>query len=593
MNSDGLLKGIDLNLRLNSPTTDAAKRFLIDWLPEIGPVHGEGRLQGSAHQLGLEELSIVINEAGPLSVASQGRIGRIPTKRGDRISKLDLGISVQAEKTTLLAKALGLSLPKLGATSARFRVYYTAGKLRFDEVEVKTTDRNGLETAFSGSVGDIPNKEGQPYGDVDFRVRMTAPDLGAAEPLLGTRIITDVGPVVGEARVVGTTDVLSLKNLVLTAGRPGRAHMEMHGVTDCNIEGSIQFDEASKLALLSGLSPSHLGPLQGSWRLVDRNGGFGIDDAKLSIGAKESFLLEAAGNIESISRKGVIALSGAEFDISASAVDIKAVPVLADLGLPDLVPLKMSAKLRAEKDRLDLERMVINAGSAEASGIAVEGDIHKVGTNKNTKIIATFETHTRPWMERILRRSVAESHKLIGRLTLIPEPRQLRIAKLVIAVDDQQTAALQASGLAKKLNGSIALDVKVSVAADKPSVFGSMVGVPLPSLQALSADGRLQIAGKKTDFEGSLRFGKTVLETAAHSFIRGHRPHLDLVINSPVVYLADLGITPQESVAEAEKKTPTKREQAPLFSKKPWPFDMFREIDLTLGFNADKLVGNN
>ena len=599
------IEKIDLGLQLTSPTTEAAKRFLIDWLPEIGPVSGKGRLTGSVHRLSLEDLSIDINESGPLKVTSKGRIGQIPTKEGMNVSELDLGVSIQSEKTTLLSTALDIPLPELGSVSAHFRVYYTDDRLQFDEVEVRTSDMEGLEVALSGRVGEIPVKALQPYGDVDFRIRMTSPNMGAAEPLLGVRILRDIGPVIGEAQLIGTTEVLSLESVVITAGHQSSTYSEIRGrigkiplksgwiMAECDIFGLIHTEETSKLGSLFGVSIPSLGPLRGTWRVVDRNGGFGFDDVKLFVGKEKGFLLEAAGKIDSVSRKGKIAMSGADFDISASVTHVSAVPILADIGLSGLGSLKMTAKMYGGDGGLDIRQLTIHTRQKEKASLLMKGEVHGVQRKDKIEVTSKFETHTQPWAEKLIQRPISESFKLLGQLKLTGDAEHILIDKIQVETEGQEPLTLQVSGMAKKMDGSYKTDVQMSANAKDPSVIGSMFGISLPSFSPLTANGRFNINGKKVGFEGEMRFGKTVFKTKAYRSIQNHKPHLDIDVYSSAVYLSDMGVNPEESIEEIDKKKAIQPGSRQLFSKKPLLFDVFKSFDLSLNIDADKLIGKN
>ncbi|UCD89276.1 MAG: AsmA family protein [Desulfobacterales bacterium] len=596
------IKEIDLDLQLTSPTTNAAKRFLLDWLPEIGPVQGKGRLIGSMHRLSLEDLAIGINESGPLKVMSKGRIGQIPTQKGMHISELDLFVSIQAEKTILLSTALNMPLPELGAVAARFRAYYLDDRLQFNEVDVQTSNMKGLKVAFSGSTGKIQSQSPQPHGDVDFRIRMTAPNMGVAEPLLGTRLLTDIGPVVGEAQVTGTTETLSLINVVITAGQPGSVRMEARGdigkipvasgriITECNINGSIYADETSDLGSFFGVSIPGFGPLQGTWRLVDHDGDFDFADIKLSVGKEEGLLLKAAGKIDSIMRQGKVTVSGADFDLTASLSHVSAIPMLADMGLSGLGSLSMTAKMYGGDNELDIRQLMLYAGQEEASALLMQGDIHGATIEEKVKVSAKFEIQTLPWVKRLIHRPVLNNHKLLGRLAFVLESDHIRIDAMDIKTDDQQPLSLKANGLVKKRDGSYTMDVQISADAKDPAVFESMLGISLPSFSPLTANGRFNL-GEKAGFAGEVSFGNTIFNTKAHRSVQNHKPYLSLNVYSPNVYLSDLGIFPDESIAETDKKKVARPGSGRLFSKEPLSFNLFKAIDLSLNIDADKVMG--
>ena len=260
------------------------------------------------------------------------------------------------------------------------------------------------------------------------------------------------------------------------------------------------------------------------------------------MGKDKGLLINAVGRIASLSRKGKVAVSGIDFDLSGSVARVDAVPVLADMGLSVLGPLKMTAKIEGEEDRFGIRHLIIYSGQGDASAILLQGDINRIVTKKKARINATLETQTRPWVERLMHRPTQKSHKLIGRLALIPESDHMRIEIVEMATEGPKPISLKANGLVKKIDGAFSMDVQVSADAEAPSIFGSMFDVSLPPFGSLSAGGRFNVNGKTSRFEGEIVLGKTVFKTKAHRFIQNHKPQLNLTVYSPTVYLSDIGI---------------------------------------------------
>lgn len=606
LTKDPLFEAIDLNLQLTSPTTEVAKRFLIDALPEIGPVTGKGRLTGSAERLSLEDLYIGINESGPLKVTSKGRIGQIPTRAGMSISEIDLNLSIQAERTRLISSVWDVPLPELGPLSASYRLRYADDRIKVDQVDVRTSNRHGLKVELSGNIGNIPYRNHQPPGHVNLRIRMSAPNVGAVEPLLGARMLTDFGPVVGDAKISGTTQSLSLENVVITAGHPSSAYGEMRGrvgkipvksgrvmaMAECDMLASIQTEAASNLGSLFGVSIPHVGPLRATWRLVDRNGAFGFDDIKLVMGHKMGSHFEAEGKIHVVDWNGDVTAAGIDMDISATIPHEDTQSALNDIGLADLGSLIMKAKISGGDGGLDIRQLTIRARHEEKTSLLIAGDIHGVQRKEKIEVTGKFETYTQPWVEKLIQRPATENFKLLGQLKLSGDTKHILIEKLQIETEGQEPLTLNVSGKAKKMDGYYKTNVQLSASATDPSVIGSILGISLPPFSPLNADGRLGVNVKKAEFEGEVRLGQSVLKTNARRSIRNHKPKMDVIVYSPVIYLSDLGMYPEVLVKETEKKVsePTPKD---LFSKEPFSFDVFKSLDFSLNIDVDQLIGKD
>jgi len=113
------IKDMDIGIKLSMPTTQLLRPYVIDSLPEMGPLTAQGRFTGPLKHLSLEDITFESGGSGPLRVTSRGRIGRLPDMFGadTTISQIDLSVTLQAGNTRSLASDFGLNLPELGAVS--------------------------------------------------------------------------------------------------------------------------------------------------------------------------------------------------------------------------------------------------------------------------------------------------------------------------------------------------------------------------------------------------------------------------------------------------------------------------------------------
>ncbi|MCK5916638.1 MAG: hypothetical protein KAG92_10900, partial [Deltaproteobacteria bacterium] len=66
--------GIDLKLELHSLTTVTMNEFLLQSLPEIGPVRVKARVRGSKRELSIEDVELHAGNSGALEIRSDGRL---------------------------------------------------------------------------------------------------------------------------------------------------------------------------------------------------------------------------------------------------------------------------------------------------------------------------------------------------------------------------------------------------------------------------------------------------------------------------------------------------------------------------------------
>lgn len=600
-----LIKAVDLKLQLSSQTTQAAKRFLIDLLPEMGQVSGNARLSGPVDKLSLEDIAVSTVESGPLQMKAQGRIGWIPIEDGVPISDLELVLSVQAEQMRALGSAFDIPLPELGPVSLYSRILYTDDQLQFNEVDVHTSTGQGLIIELSGKVDMSLKKTQKPQGDVDLHLVIAAPNMEAAAPLLGTRILSGMGPVQGKAQITGTPEVISLENIAVTVGQPTSAHIKLQGragkiplgsdlpISDVEVLGSIHAQETSAFAALAGISIPDLGPLKGTWRFVDRKGGFGVDDMEIHIGNKEAFLLKAAGKIDSVMRRGKVSINGIDVDLIAAASDTAVVPILKDLSLPDLGSVRMKAHMSGGEDSLDIKEFTLSTGPKEKASFFMQGEILRIESPKKISLKATFETATQPWVKKLMQRSVPQNYQLMGTLKLAGPTDYFRIQELKLATKNPERLSLQANGIVKNMEGLFETDIQIAASSKDPSVIGSILGISLPSFSPLAVKGRFKGDGRKADFEGETHFGKTHFKTVINHSTSNHNPKIAIKISSPSVYLSDLGVYPRYAAEKTERKKTSRKTTDRLFSEEPLTFDALKALNLSLSIDVEKLIAKD
>jgi hypothetical protein len=115
----------ELNVQLEAPTTKALAALGAQGagsLPGLGPVRMTARLVPYLDGVSLEGLSLAMGGPGQVRVTASGSIDAIRYARPGKPSGFNLGVDVQAAKSTYLDKYFRMKLPKLGAVHARARV---------------------------------------------------------------------------------------------------------------------------------------------------------------------------------------------------------------------------------------------------------------------------------------------------------------------------------------------------------------------------------------------------------------------------------------------------------------------------------------
>ncbi|MDJ0883999.1 MAG: AsmA family protein [Desulfobacterales bacterium] len=389
---------LNLNLQITSPDTAGIKPLLTDAIPEIGGVRARARLVGPLDHLALEDLAVDRGGSGPVQVTTRGRIGRIPLEDDAPLEDMDFTFGLQAENSRILREFYEIPMGELGRVDLSGRFTGSSRRFQLQEVELTTRTTEGLETHVAGQIDFKTREDGKVIGDLDFKLNFSSPTLGKGEPLLGLQIMRPLGPISGEADVVGTTQELAFENILATGGQPERLYAEWRGrinsvpLTEKSVSsghetyGSLFAARSSDFAALFNIDLPDVGPVRASWRDTDRDGVLGMDDIDVVIGDGQRFDLRASGKIDNIIDQNQYArfeeeqieYQGVDFRFDLKTADSHGIAKLIGLSMPDLGPFSGTWRLTGGEKGLAVSNIDVRSRSAKGLEITASGDVPQI-----------------------------------------------------------------------------------------------------------------------------------------------------------------------------------------------------------------------
>ena len=372
-------KGIALSFSGSSTNRNIIRIFLPDDLPDFSELKLEGNLCELQGDYALENVKVYAADDHGFAIKADGGLRLGEPVNAPQVKEMDMRFHLSSPTTEALKPFLGDWLREMGPVSVSGRVLGSEDKYQYDELDARASDAQGLVVEVSGSVDIVKEATGEPPAEIDLEVCITAPNMGAAEPLIGARYLSDLGPVRAKGHITGTTEVLSLENIVVRAGESSSVNVEWRGrvgniplssdqfVSDVEIFGSIHAKDASVLASLAGISVPHLGPLAIKGRLkgnrneVTFEGETHLAHSQFTIAAEYSF---------DTRRPRIVA------NISTPAIN------LADLGIySDLSPRDSAQETSPESspsDKLLFDETPLPLDMLKAVDLSISLDAEKV-----------------------------------------------------------------------------------------------------------------------------------------------------------------------------------------------------------------------
>jgi hypothetical protein len=388
-----VMSGEGANLLISGSCTnkDIIRMLLPEELPDFSEVRVEGHLREAKGDYTLENVKVRASNDLGLAIKADGRMLLAEPMNGPHLKEMDVRFQLSSPTTKPFKPFLTDALPELGPVSISGRVLGSEDQFRFDKLFARTSDGQGFTVELSGSVGVAQKETRKPPGDVDLKIRVTAPNMGAAEPFLGKKYMSELGPIRVEARVTGTTEVLSIEDIKVTVGDSGPVRVEWRGrvgtiplssnqfVSDVEILGSIHAKEASALASLAGISVPDLGPLTTTWRLVDRKETLGMDDVKILLGDPDIYQVEATGKVDSVVRRGTFSVDGVNLRVAIRAPGTHGISKLLGHQLPDLGTVDGSFFVSGGLEHLAITEAKLRTSSPHGLEISATGRVGHIG----------------------------------------------------------------------------------------------------------------------------------------------------------------------------------------------------------------------
>ena len=372
------VRGIDLHLEARAPSTSPLANLLKRPLPELGPIDGRFALSGDAEALKLSGLDLRVGSADQLTVAATGAIEEIRLTPEVAVQGLDLRLEAKAPSTAPLAKVLDRPLPELGPIDGRFALTGSAEALKLSDLDVRVGSADQLTIAAKGAVDEIRLMPDVAVEGLDLRLEAKSPSTAPLAKVLD-RPLPELGPVDGRFALTGTAESLKLADLDLRIGSAGQLIITAKGaVGDIRLRPSLAVQGVdlrldakapSTAALAKALDRRlpELGALQASGRLTGGRDRLDLEGIDLRAGPPER-PIRVTGRIDNVLFLGA-ARASATFDSNLASL----LGWALDRPLPELGPVRATARLAKVDDGLRLERLEATAGDTDVLSAKVAG----------------------------------------------------------------------------------------------------------------------------------------------------------------------------------------------------------------------------
>ncbi len=597
------LKGVALSL--SEVITAEAEIFRI--LPEemqlFETVSWETLLRDEGGRYLLDQVDARATSSLGAALEIQGRFRLAKLAIDLPASDIDILLNLTAPNTAAIARPLALGVPELGAVAVTAHVKGMAAGPEVESFTVKFGQGEPFDLTVAGRVAQVATTQPMPFTGLDaqlsLRAEKTAPMLSLwhLEPL-------EFGALEAKARLVDRdANHYGFDDVEIALGGADGLEIEASGriaavsaVSPDLIEG-IELDvglSAGSLTALSDLAGAELpdlGPLAGSLTVNGRSASLGISNIDVRAGTKDSLQITATGAVQAVEATREITAKGVDLAIEVMAPNTREAAALTDLPLPELGPVRGTAKLSGSDNGLGLENVALRLGEPDQAVVTVTGQLANIIEPGKRDIAGEFEVELARLVKPEHGKLAAELGRLKGVIGLSDKGGTFSIEEFRGETLDSEPLALKIEGVFDDLEQRDGLEFKTALKARSLEVLGGLFDASLPALGPFSFSGTL--SGDDEDFraQGHAHLGKSDLQLDITGSFSGDRPRATGSLSSLIFYPGDFGIRPDGDQGKADGKETKGSELSALFDSDPVTLDFLKGIDLSLQVLLNEVRG--
>ncbi len=217
---------LDLDIKVASPDSHSLRGYLLDGLPELGPVRGKLHLRSlSRTDLAADGIDLNFGDGEDFNLEVRGKIAKIPVDPKIINTGLEFRLAAQLARTSVLARLFGRPLPEIGPLSAEALFAGSKQASRLTNLVVTGGKSPGLRGEVTGSVqlGSVNDPPASFLRHLELAAFITAPP-GSRIPLSLSAVdrswqVPNTAPVSCGFTVAGNLANLELENFTLQGGR--------------------------------------------------------------------------------------------------------------------------------------------------------------------------------------------------------------------------------------------------------------------------------------------------------------------------------------------------------------------------------------
>jgi|GEM_PF-2290059 len=435
-----------------------------------------------------------------------------------------------------------------------------------------------------------------PLAGLDLALSASLPNLGVlpGDVAADLRVL---GPVTLSGRLRHRDGLLGVEDLELSTRSEGPTRVRLTGgvrdlstLRGVDVELRVESTKPVLLEALFGRQLPRIGTLLASAHISDDDGTLGVEGDVRVNGVEEAFSIALVGDYGDLARMQEI-----EVDVQLTLRDLEVLGKVLSLPqeLPPIGPVRASAKVRNRNGSVGLYDLRVQVGREPDTWARIEGSVRDVLEMEGIELALEFGARDLTHLSSYLERELPDIGPARASATLSDRDGSLGFEMLSLRASREEMFEVELSGSIDDLRdvGEISLEARLE--ARDLSVLGALAGVELPPIGPVRFQGQVRGSDERLVSSGQGLLDLTTFRgEILASFAPGARPRIRVRVDSPHVYLDDIGISPELAAAGKDRSVVrTVQARRAAQEQPPSPFEQLRSLDADVVLRAERITG--
>jgi hypothetical protein len=583
-------------LMFAAPRTRAARFLLFDEIPEFGAITGRCDVRSAVGDPSLENVAVQIKDTSGIQANLSGRIDKFPL--ADRPNAgYDLDVSMQAKKTSVMVKRVGIKVPALGPLDLTFRIEGSTQALQLNEIKLAAGKEDGVRIGVQGQLWFGEWDQADPFKTIDLKLQADSHTTHALSTFIGQEL-PELGPLKGEARLhtisgkhrLDQLHIQTIEGASLTAAVSGSAdHVTLLPelrIREIKLDANASTDDTAKLNTVFGFKNEipPVGPLKGQAGISGDDQNFVIDGISMEAGQEDLLLVNLSGRLGKLSASNHWKPQNTSLSIRAGSSSSRALAEKLGYRVPELGPLAAQANIHSNNTKLSVDSAQLRLGDMDNPVVKATGSVNDLSAMKGVKWDAQLHLDGRRFAAFADLDQLPELGPLTGQVKISDSDGTLGIDSLHIETAQPELLSLKVDGSFDNFKDFSTWLVNSSLTARDLQLIGGIFDRRWPAIGPVQLDSEIKKGDAGKEFNGTLIAGETEVETKLNALFTTSPMRISGTVKARKMLVYEL----LEKESEAEKKKPSKKE--PVFSREPIDFDWLKKVDLDVVIEVESFA---